>query len=241
MDVQQYLELQNKNSNESLKFRELCIDCFQSKSACYCSYIKKFDAHIDFIILIHPSEIRRRIATGRMSHLILENSQLIEGDDYSNNKVVNDLIEDLNRSCVILYPGKNANNITLMTELERGQLFPSGKKLTVFVIDGTWKKARQMLRLSKNLNLLPQICFSSNTPSAFLVRKQPSVECYSTIEAIYHIIELVGQSQGFEIANRVHDNLIHVFSKMVANQLKFIKISEQKPGALKFRRHIENI
>lgn len=191
---------------------------------------------MDFVILIHPIEAHRRIATGRMSHLTLNNSHLIMGQDYTQNHQVNELLADSLRHCVMLYPGRESVNLTPMSPPERKALFPAGKKLTVFVIDGTWATARRTVRQSVNLKVLPRICFSPEKPSNFRVRKQPHSACYSTIEAIHHLVELVGPSQDFDVSQREHDKLLYVFDKMVERQLEFIKLSEGKPGALRYRR-----
>lgn len=236
MNVEKYYEQRQRRQQESPQYRELCMTCIQPKFSCYCSYIQKFDAKIDFVILIHPIEVRRRIATGRMSHLVLKNSYLVMGQDYSQNAQVNQLLADPNRHCVILYPGRLSRNISGLTENERENLFPKHKRLTIFVVDGTWATARRTVRQSQNLHLLPRICFSPAKPSTFRVRKQPNPACYSTIEAIHHTIELIGATQGFETVGREHDKLLYVFDKMVELQLDFIKKSESKPGALRYRR-----
>jgi len=191
---------------------------------------------MDFVILIHPIEVHRRIATGRMSHLVLQNSHLIMGQDYTENFQVNAILEDPRRHNVMLYPGRYSQNLTDLSEPERSTLFPADKRLTIFVIDGTWATARRTVRQSKNLSPLPRICFSPEKPSNFRVRKQPHAACYSTIEAIHHTIELVGSSQSFNVQDREHDKLLYVFDKMVERQLEFIRLSEGKPGALRYRR-----
>jgi DTW domain-containing protein YfiP len=236
LDIQRYREHRQRQSEQEPKFRELCTTCLQPKFGCYCAHVQKFNAQIDFVILIHPIEVRRRIATGRMSHLCLENSQLIMGQDYSNEPRVNQLLTDPGRYPVILYPGRQSKNMSGLSEPEKSVLFPKDKKLTIFVIDGTWATARRTMRQSKNLNPLPRICFSPATPSNFRVRKQPNPACYSTIEAIHHTIELIGASQGFDATTREHDKLLYVFDKMVELQLDFIRISESKPSALRYRR-----
>lgn len=226
-----------KSYHDQTVYREHCPVCIQPQTGCYCSYVRKFDPHISFVILIHPIEMRRRIATGRMSHLCLENSYLISGQNYSDNELVNSLIQDPGRHAVILYPGTDSRNLSVMSEDQRGQIAPSGKKLTVFVIDGTWATAKKMMRESQNLKALPQICFSPEKPSTFRVRKQPSDFCYSTIEAIHQTIELLGASQGFATAHRQHDNLLKVFEVMVERQLDYLKTSEEKNGAFNSRRN----
>lgn len=237
MDLQSYRKQRHKIQEQTPVFRELCHKCLQPQFSCYCKYIHRFYPEIDFIILIHPIEVRRRIATGRMAHLILENSKLIPGQNYSLNDEVNSLIKDRDRHCVILYPGLHSENLSVLSQEDRLTLFPPSKKLTLFVIDGTWATARRTMYQSENLKLLPKICFSPQNPSTFRVRKQPNAICYSTIEAIHHTIQLIGSSQGFDTNKGTQDNLLEVFNKMVELQLEFIKLSEAKPGALRYRRN----
>jgi DTW domain-containing protein YfiP len=208
---------------EAARFRPLCISCFQPPFGCYCDDVQSFDPKIKFVILIHPIEVRRRIATGRMSHLCLKNSVLIRGEDYSNEVRVNAIVNDPSNHCVMLYPGKTSANLTDLTETTRGALFPPNKNLVVFVIDGTWASARKMVRLSENIRNLPRVCFTPVRPSEFRVRKQPAAQCVSTIEAIHHMIELIGSTRGYDLASGAHENMLDVFRKMVWKQVQCIQ------------------
>jgi DTW domain-containing protein YfiP len=173
------------------------------------------DCATDFVILIHPKEFRRRIATGRMAHLMLPSSRLLCGHDYSGNAELSAILGDPARHCLMLYPGPQSRNLSTMSEVERFDLVPEGKRLTLLVIDGTWATARKMVRLSRGLADLPRVCFTPTTPSNFRIRRQPRVDCYSTIEAIHHAIELLGGTPG-----RAHDRLLSIFEKLVNRQLE---------------------
>lgn len=236
MDLISYQQKRQKMTENLPKYRTLCKVCIQPHFSCYCPHIETFDSKISFVILIHPIEAHRRIATGRMSHLCLKNSHLIMGQDYSNNKDVNQLINDSDYHSVMLYPGLQSCNLTHLAIGDRENLFPTNKKLRIFVIDGTWATAKKMVRQSLNLISLPRICFSPTAPSNFRVRKQPHAACYSTIEAIHHTIELLGESQGLELKQREHDKLIYAFDAMVEKQLEFIKKSHENPLATTYRR-----
>lgn len=236
MNIETYLQKRQKIAEEGPKYRSLCLTCRQPQFSCFCPYVKSFDPQIKFMILIHPIEFRRRIATGRMSHLCLENSQLIIGQNYSENDEVNAVINDPKNYCVALYPGLIAKDLTSKTLEERKKLFPTDKKLVIFVIDGTWATAKKMVFQSKNLYPLPRICFTPPAPSNFRVRKQPAPGCYSTVEAIHHTIELLGPTQGFELATGDHHGLLHVFDKMVEKQLQFIDQSLALPRETTYRR-----
>lgn len=222
-DLQTYLENRQSLLKQKPIYRTLCGRCHLPTFSCYCSSLQSFNPKIQFVILIHPIEFQRRIATGRMSHLILEGSHFIKGQDYSNNMYVNQLIEDSNNHSLILYPGISSVNLTDRSECQRASLFPSNKKITIFVIDGTWATARKMVRQSQNLQNLPRICFARAQPSNFRVRKQPAAHCVSTIEAIHETIELIGEVCGFDTKDRIHDRLLKAFNQMVEKQIEYVK------------------
>lgn len=224
MDIKKYQELRLKIAAEAPKFRTICLRCMHPDFNCYCHLIQPFDAHIQFVILMHKIEARRRVATGRISHLCLKDSELITGHDFSDDVRVNSLIESADNHCVVLYPGQGSLNLSELSREQRHNLFPQDKKLVVFVIDGTWNTARQMIR-SRCFNQVPRVCFTPPNVSSFRVRKQPMAECYSTIEAIHHTIELLGAGRGFDIQNRHHDGLLKVFDAMVERQLEYARKS----------------
>lgn len=229
MDVEQYLENRRNRRAQEPKYRVLCETCLQPDYGCYCQHLQAFDPGIKFVILIHPIELRRRIATGRMSHLMLKNSELITGHDYSANRRVNEIIADTRFAPLILYPGAKSTNLTPRSCEERSSLFPADREPVLFVIDGTWATARQMMNKSENLKKVPRICFSPDKPSNFRVRKQPAPGCYSTIEAIHHTLDLLSGIPRFQIQDRQHDRLIHVFDRMVEKQLEFVPKSWANP------------
>jgi DTW domain-containing protein YfiP len=222
MDIHRYKQTRLKLL-EPAPHREFCFTCRQPTFTCYCRHIKKFDPAIKFVILIHSLEARRRIATGRMSHLCLENSELIRGHDFTHNKKVNEILNDQSQFHIVLFPGPRSVNLTLLSQKERSVILPNEKKLTVFVIDGTWDTANKMIRLSENLHDLPRFCFTPSAPSNFKVRKQPKPGCLSTIEAIYQTIDLLGPYCGFDVRAGKHNALLKVFGEMVEQQLVFSK------------------
>lgn len=203
--------------------RGLCTRCLHPPLTCYCHQIQRFDPKIRFAILIHGREAQKRVATGRISYLSLENSLLLQGYDYSNDARVNTLLKDPTLYPVVLYPGPRSTNLSELTPEIRHSLFPKEKQLLVFVIDGTWITARKTMQRSENLRSLPQICFSPTHPSQFRVRKQPQENFFSTVEAIHQTIELLGPACGFSLESRTHDGLLRVFDFMVNQQIELSK------------------
>jgi DTW domain-containing protein YfiP len=221
-NVASYLERRRlQHAAEMSRGRDLCRACLQPPFGCYCADLRPFDPKMRFVVLIHPLEARRRIATGRMSHLNLIGSRLIRGEDFSNDLAVDAIVRDPALYPVVLYPGPGSVDLSKQTAVERATIFPADKTPAVIVLDGTWWTARKMIR-SSNLKSLPRICFTPAVPSRFRVRKQPKPECWSTIEAIHETIELLGESRGFDTASRRHDSLLRVFDVMVERQLKCV-------------------
>ena len=174
------------------------------------------------IILSQPREAKHRLGTGRMAHLCLSNSALIEGVDFTMDPRVNREIDDRLNFPVLLYPSNDSIDLSKLNRSERTALIPSRQRLVVFVVDGTWKSARKMIRSSQNLRRLTAISFAPVTPSAYLIRRQPRPQCYSTIEAIHQVIELFaagGKGRGADAGP--HDNLLKVFASLVDRQLTY--------------------
>ena len=206
-------------------YREMCWACRKSKLTCYCRWIRsqgRVQSKISFVILQHPKESKHLIGTGRLAHLALAESFLLDGIDFTNHAGVQELLSDPKRDCAILYPGPTSKNIRVALEATE----PS-KQLTLFVLDGTWDSVRSILRLSKNLQNLPRLSFAVERPSAYEgVRKQPRPDCLSTVEAIARVIEEV---EGAESANR----LLAPFLGMVKQQLEFGENSTVRSGGVR--------
>lgn len=200
------------NKEASTSNRGQCVTCLRPPLACYCQNIAPFNPGLRFAILIHKRETQKRFATGRMSHLFLQNSELIiDYNDYSKNERVNEILADDKFFPVILYPGVRSLNLS---ESQSRFEIPAGKELVVFVIDGTWSTAQKTMLRSKNLQNLPRICFTPTKPSRFRIRQQPKEHFVSTIEAIHQTIDLIAP-----ITGRPHDRMLEVFDHMVNQQM----------------------
>lgn len=206
---------------ESASFRAWCGRCRRPRVTCFCALIEPFDSLPRFAILSQPRETKHRLGTGRMAHLGLSNSLWHEGIDFTRHPQVNQVIGDAGNAPMLLYPGADAVNISQLNSLERRRLIAGPRTPVVFVLDGTWKSVRKMLRLSANLRDLPRICFQPPTPSAYGFRREPRPECYSTIEAIHQVIELFHDSANDGVTERRHDRLLKAFHFMVATQLAY--------------------
>ncbi|MEF1187103.1 DTW domain-containing protein, partial [Vibrio sinaloensis] len=83
----------------------------------------------------------------------------------------------------------------------------------IILLDGTWKKAYKMWQLSSNLQTLPLIRLPENLQGNYRIRKAPSDNSLSTVEAGYHILQLLEPEADFS-------PLISAFSQMIEFQIK---------------------
>src|SRR6185437_11532742 len=60
--------------------------------------------------------------------------------------------------------------------------------ITLVVVDGTWSQARKLVRLNPAMAALPRYAFRPSRPSEYRIRREPSEECVSTLEALIHVL-----------------------------------------------------
>jgi DTW domain-containing protein YfiP len=212
------------SSRPSGQQRELCLVCLRPKKTCICAEVISFRTRPDLevVILQHPGERKKTVSTARMTHLCIQNSKIIFGTQFDPDRDVEALIRDSSRRCVVLFPGVDSFDLskTDTTTIE-SRFFLESRILTVFVIDGTWQKAKQMMRLSPNLQRLEKISFIPQIRSQYRFRKQPDPRYVSTIEATFELLKWLDPRTD---ANA----LLKVFYSMVEKQVVFSPLIPQK-------------
>ncbi len=202
-----------------------CYSCFRSKKACLCDEISCFETKTKVVILIHPKEAKKqRIGTGRLTQKSLSNSMMIMGIDFSEDNLVNKLINDTTKRCFLLYPGEEAINLSQNEEFPKGD----DRENVIFVLDGTWPCAKKMLRESKNLQALPRVCFDSNESSKFSIKHQPAEGCLSTIESVSLLLEELSKQKVESLGNGPK-SMIDTLDKLVKFQRE-CAADPKKPG-----------
>lgn len=197
--------------------RAHCRVCNRPESVCLCGLIEPFDTWTRFVILMHPKEARKqKCGTGRLCHLVLKNSRLHIGVDFTDDHEVRKLIEDPDYTSVLLFPTPHAVNLS--RDGYRSLIGHDGR-LQIFIVDGTWSLAGKILRLSENLRALPAVSFTPRQPSNFQFKKQPRVEYLSTLESIHLLLEL-GREQGVESPDRNIGQLPEIFERLVEIQMR---------------------
>lgn len=200
------------------RHREICPQCRKAVPTCYCHALRPFVAPASFVILQHYEEARNAIATARMAHLSIRNSEIIVGRSFAGHPRVDALIAAPERRNVMLYPSPDAMPIEAL--LEDGARDP--RPLAFWVLDAKWAQVPKMLRLSPNVRAIPMVRFTPDRASFFQIRKQPHPSYLSTIESIFLVIERLQRAQAS--SSTAHHALIDVFRYLVEQQLAFVDV-----------------
>jgi DTW domain-containing protein YfiP len=178
---------------------------------------------------MHPKEFKKvKNGTGHFTHLLLENSELFVGVDFTNHKQINNII--YTHEAFILYPSKDAIDLSNKPLHVEG-----GKDMVIFIIDSTWSCASKIFTESKNLQKLPHISFSTNKLSEFKIKEQPESYCLSTIESTQVVLELLNKHGLENIKDKYLDNFLNPFKEMVKYQVECS--NNPKSHAVRFKRY----
>lgn len=180
-----------------------CSRCGKAKKACLCQWIRALPADTELIILQHPSEEHRPLGSARILSLSLANSRCFIGEDFTHHQELNHLLCEEGYQHWLLYPSDKAYPLSDLT-----QKIAATGKLRVILLDGTWKKAFKMWQLSSNLHALPCVKLPDNLVGNYVIRKAPSENSLSTLEAGYHLLSLLEPQRDFTPLLTAFHNMI---------------------------------
>ncbi len=158
--------------NGTEKTEGRCYVCFRPINLCFCDQIPRIDNQTDVLIVQHPRERRHAFNSARIVDRALLKSELVCG--YPLNIAASDL--PFLPGAALLYPGAE---VVELDQLERSQL-----PRQLVVVDGTWHQAKTMVRDVPALRQLPRVRLRPSEPGRFRIRREPTLESLSTLEAV---------------------------------------------------------
>lgn len=167
--------------------RPRCERCERPLSHCLCAYIPTVVNATHVLVLQHPDEARHPLNTARLAVLGLQHAQLWVGEHFPQleetiaaQKQAWLLFPASGRGCVPAQPGVKDNPSMLI------------------VPDGTWRKARQIIRANPVLQSLPHLSLPPGAPSEYRIRKASEPAAVATIEALVRALEQVEPQENFQ-------------------------------------------
>ena|SRR5436190_15555924 len=152
-----------------------CTRCLFQRRVCLCADIPTVTTRTRIVIVRHHLERFRSSNSGRLAHLALPNSEIIEhgGADGTARLPALD-------GAWLLYP-----------EGPLAQAPIASPPRTLIVLDATWSQARRMFRKLAPLRGLPILRLPESAMPAARLREAPAPDRVSTIEAIARALRML--------------------------------------------------
>ena len=182
------------------QIRSFCYSCFWPARDCFCAVIPSIQNKTELLIVQHMRERFHPFNTARIVNRALQNSRLL----VDHTRQLAERIS-LKRGAGLLYPGKGA---TLLEDLPADQ-----RPQQLVVLDGTWHHTKTLVRDIPALLNLPRYQLNPVSPSRYRIRREPSAQFISTVEATVAALRVLEpETEGLE-------QLLQAFDHMVDRQL----------------------
>lgn len=152
--------------------RPECFRCMKPERMCLCDRIPCLPNRTHVVVVQHPRERAHPIGTARFVELGLGSSEVIVAHGLDAGRAMQALD---GRRAVLLHPSATSRSLDSFRDHERPD--------TLVVVDGTWPNARTLVRENPALAALPHVHLDPASPSRYRIRREPALNCVSTIEA----------------------------------------------------------
>lgn len=170
--------------------RPQCPACCRPPAYCYCSRITEVANTWPVFILQDVREARHPLGTARIAALSLLRAEMVTLDPDRPELSADLLGKAFSRPLTnpaLIYPGDNAGSVH---DLEAAGSC-AGRPRDLLFIDASWGRSLRMIKVFPALGALPRFALSDIPASRYRIRKQPSADAVSTLEAIAGVLQQV--------------------------------------------------
>ena len=173
-----------------------CDSCMLAKDYCICAHRDPVWANMEVWLLMHREEAYKPTNTGRLiEDTIPENSRRFYWHRTEPDPEFIALLNDDRYQAHIIFPddrGGYDERVVYEPICEKG-------KIPAFIIlDGSWRQAGRMFRLSRYLQKLPVLPIKTQRLSEYKLRKAPDEFHLCTAEVAMALMEMMGEVQAAE-------------------------------------------
>lgn len=189
--------------------RAHCYRCDKPAFMCLCDRIAPVEHETAITILQHPRERSHPFGTARIARLGLRRCEVrvAHGEEVPSlerRRVSVPL--SFEPGTAVLYPRRDAPTLESLPIDRR----PS----RLVVLDGTWSQAKRLWDDNPELAALPCVRLAPEAPSRYRIRREPSFEAISTLEAIVLALSILEPDRAAALAT-----LLASFDAMIDDQL----------------------
>ncbi|WP_226663485.1 tRNA-uridine aminocarboxypropyltransferase [Microbulbifer aggregans] len=169
-----------------------CADCQMGEFACMCEWRPRAESEVDFALLMHRKELFKPTNTGRLIVDTFPQTPVFLWNRLEAPEGLKALLSDPGRECFIVFPADGTVNCTRPVT----KTLPTGsKKITLILLDGTWKQCSRMVGLSRWLDATPCLSLPETLVRSYAVRDSGKSDRFSTAEAAISCLLLAGEER----------------------------------------------
>ncbi|WNO08774.1 tRNA-uridine aminocarboxypropyltransferase [Teredinibacter sp. KSP-S5-2] len=173
-----------------------CAACQMAEKVCICAWRPQASCNLDFVLLMHRLELFKPTNTGRLIADVFPESKVYLWNRCEPESGLLKILNDPLRECFIVFPYQSS--------VERSrkvvQNIPvSDKKITLILLDGSWKQCSRMIMLSRWLDNATCLSLPDTLVKSYSVRDSGKSDRFSTAEAAVSCLTLSGEIQAAEV------------------------------------------
>lgn len=167
-----------------------CPGCQLADYACICPWRPSSRSNIDFVLLMHRKELFKPTNTGRLIADVFPASRAFVWNRLEAPGGFKQLLNDASRECYLVFPCQS--NEKKPRRIVRA-LPQSEKKITLILLDGSWKQCSRMIALTRWLDDVPCLNLPDHLVRSYLVRDSGREDRFSTCEAAISCLSLADE------------------------------------------------
>jgi len=164
-----------------------CESCLLNTEGCICDARSEVQAKVQFCLLSHPYERYKPTNTGRLIVDSIAGSRVFNWHRTEPDPEFIKLINDPGMDPYIVFP----EDTDYEHRMARFEEKPDRQALFI-ILDGTWRQARRIFRLSRYLDHLPVISLTTERRSRYNLRKAANDNQLCTVEVAAALLEEIG-------------------------------------------------
>ena len=164
-----------------------CAGCQLQVDSCICAARRQVAARVEFCLLSHKNELYKPTNTGRLIVDCIRGSRVFTWHRTEPDPAFLALINDPTIDPYLVFP-EEADYQARMTAF----VAKPGRQPVFILLDGTWRQARRIFRLSRYLAHLPVISLTTPRQSVYQLRKAAEVNHLCTVEVAAALLEQIG-------------------------------------------------
>ena len=177
-----------------------CESCFLPLLSCLCSEKPKVKGKAVFWLLTHNDEIYKPTNTGRLIVDVIDGARVFKWSRTDPDLAFIDALSDEQyQPCIVFPSGESYQQRMIVSE-------NLSEKIPAFIIlDGTWRQARRMFRLSRYLDDLPVMQPSAAAISRYQLRQSVEKHHLCTAEVAAQMLREVSDDHSADVLDAYFD------------------------------------